>query len=138
MSWRKTGGTRFHFAMESCPQNEHSKLERQDSLSEWNLVHKNSTETGATRSFFMESCPQKEHRHWSDKILFRHVVLSTERTEKQFRMSSQDLMRWCILLQSPLQYQQPCTFRLVTIQRSALHFNGILGFVLKPQLSAFS
>jgi len=88
MSWRKTGGTRFHFAMESCPQNEHSKLERQDSLSEWNLVHKNSTETGATRSFFMESCPQKEHRHWSDKILFRHVLLSTERTQTLERKDS--------------------------------------------------
>jgi len=82
-SWRKTGATRFRFTMESCPQDEHriwsdkilfrrgvfpaerrKKLERQDFLSAWNLVHRKNTETGATRfSFGMESCPQKEHRN---------------------------------------------------------------------------
>ena len=30
----------------------------------------------------MKYCPQKEHRNWSDKILFRHGILSTERTHK--------------------------------------------------------
>lgn len=83
-SWRKTGETRFPFAVEYCPQNEHK--------------------TGATKfSFVMESCPQNEHRNRKDKILFLHGGLNTEQKQKKLQMSSQDLTGWYILLQSPLQ-----------------------------------
>jgi hypothetical protein len=107
-SWRKTGATRFPFTMESCPQNEHrnwsdkilfrhgilstertQKLERHDSLSSWNLVHRKNTETEATRfSFATESCPQKANRNCSDKILFQHEILSTETKQKLKRQDS--------------------------------------------------
>jgi len=82
-SWRKTGATRFPFAMESCPQNEHrnwskkilfcqgvlstertQKLEQKDYLSSRRLVHRTNTETGAKRlSFVKASCSQNEHRN---------------------------------------------------------------------------
>jgi hypothetical protein len=152
------------------------KLERHDSLSPWNLFHRTNTDTGARRfSFVMESCPQNKNRHWSDKILFRHGIFSTEQTqtlEREDSLSSWNLFhrtntdtgatRFSFFMVScprnehinssrclhkiwrsgvcyythPCSWlsavSTPCTFRSVTVHASALHFSGILGFVLKP------
>jgi len=99
------------------------KLERLDSLSSWNLVHRKNTETGATRfSFVMESCPQNEHSH-SSRCLHRIWQ------GRVFYYS-----RPCSCLSA---VSTPSTFRFLTVQASALHFNGLLGFVLKPQYLCF-
>ena len=82
-SWRKTGATRFPFAVEFCPQSEHRNWGDKILFRHGNLSTERIQKLEGQDSFAgMESCPQKEHRNWSDKILFRHGILSTERKQK--------------------------------------------------------
>jgi hypothetical protein len=144
----ETGTTRFSFVMESCPQKEHrhwrdkilfrrgvlstartEKIERQNSLSSWSLVHSTNRETRTTKfSFVVESCPQNEHSHWRDNIPFRYGVLSTERTEKQLQMCSQDLTGRYVLLQSPLQL----TICSINTLHPSLHYSTGKCTALQP------
>ena len=156
-SWRTIRVVTFS-TRSSLPHRQYSTREGNAGDKEINTVGlaglRSWRKTGVTRfSFVMESCPQKEHINWSDKILFRHEILSTERNgatrfsfvmescpQNEHRNSSRCLHK--IWRGGVFYYSHTCTwlsaistlstFRFFTVQVSALHFYGLLGFILKP------
>jgi len=83
------------------------RLEWHDSLSPWSLVHKTNTETEA-----------------KDSLSSRHLVHRTNERDGVFYYSHPCSWLSAVTI--------PHNFSFVTVQTSALHFKGVLGFVSKP------
>ena len=69
-SWRKTGATRFPFAMESCPQNEHRNWSKKIIFRQGVLFTERTQELKQKDSLLSSNLVQNENRNWSDKISF--------------------------------------------------------------------